>query len=90
MSEAVGLVPMNSQPDEFSFLGKVRSVDAVSFVGNKLYWMNAAVLRDDDRNEIVIPVLVAEHNLMPGFTPKVGDTISGGIWLQGYLAPDLI
>ncbi len=73
--------------DDIEFIGKIESVDTFKFLGNDCF--EVIIKFNEERYKgIKLPIYIGAHKL-EDYTPKAGDTVQGGLWLQGILRKDL-
>ncbi len=77
--------------DDFVYQFPVKSVETVSFGGKTVYRLTVPFFRlpdaDGEYRDIDITLYAAEH-VTRGYAPRVGDDVTGVLWLQGFLSPD--
>ncbi len=73
--------------DDIEFIGKIESVNTFKFWGNDCF--EVIIKFNEERYKgIKLPIYIGAHKL-EDYTPKVGDTVQGVLWLQGILRKDL-
>lgn len=88
------LMPSQAFSPQHAFRGQVTNAEPCSFeplvqgvYGNSGYVLDVAVLKDADTGPIMrVRVVCPAKTLAPGFTPEVGQVVTGQLWLQAWLA----
>lgn len=75
--------------DDFVYQFPVKSVETVRLCGKIVYRLMVPLFRLSDENgdycDVDITLYAAEH-VTGGYVPRVGDAITGVLWLQGHLS----
>ncbi|MDR2874965.1 MAG: hypothetical protein LBV44_03430 [Methylobacillus sp.] len=95
MSRGTMLLPSyeNGPADDATYMGEVVRVtpDAVNILNTHFWRVDVIVLRreDEEISTLTVPIYVAENLFEEGWRPAVGDYVTGRLWLQAYVKPDM-
>ncbi|QYZ80234.1 hypothetical protein E2N92_12740 [Methanofollis formosanus] len=73
--------------DDFIFQTEVNQVKELTFRTRTVYQITVPLFREmhgEEEDDVEIVLYAAEH-VTGGYVPKVGDLITGAMWLQGHL-----
>lgn len=74
-------------PDDYSFRGPIKNIQAADFLGRPAKCINATLLRiDEGDTDVDIDLYVLDDKIRADQTPTIGDDITGVLWLQGFAA----
>lgn len=73
----------NERPDDWTFQGKLVSIEARSVCGEEA-WQAKVRIHASEGGDLQLPVLFTRAALH-GCLPAVGDDVGGVLWLQGWL-----
>lgn len=91
-SQMAALMPASSGPaDDAGYHGEVVRVvpRAVRALDMDFWRVDTVVMRADDE-DFVLPIYVAERYFTNDWRPRVGEYITGAVWVQAYLTERLM
>jgi hypothetical protein len=76
--------------DDYRLITPIVEVEIYDDIfGKKFYKLIVSIYSDKETN-IEATLMVNSENLLNGYIPKIGDSITSAIWLTGMLKPENI
>ncbi|MBW7863227.1 MAG: tetratricopeptide repeat protein [Candidatus Hydrogenedentes bacterium] len=89
-SELSYLIPTEKYPDECQFRGVIEDVEWFDYYGLNMCRLCVDFNASDDHMDKISVSLYAGQHVLGGYTPVLGDSVEGVLWLQGRLHSDRI